>query len=183
MTNNKSYSQKYAMHFGTYMGIFWTLKFILFPLGFEIPFLMLLYICLTCAVPFMGYFYVRSYRDRTCDGTISFSHALIFSILMYMFASLLASVTHYIYFAFIDGGYIINEYSSAIEQLMSNTPGMENEKDALQTMIGELKSLTPIDITLQCLSSDIILCSIISVPTALFARRVKKNTDITDNAQ
>lgn len=183
MTTNKSYSQKYAMHFGTYMGVFWTLKFILFPLGFEIPFLMLLYICLTCAVPFMGYFYVRSYRDRTCDGSISFSHALIFSILMYMFASLLASVAHYIYFAFIDGGFVVTEYGNVLNELMSNTPGMEVEKEAITNMISELKTLSPIDITFQCLSSDIILCSIISVPTALFAMRKKKNIDISENAQ
>ena len=30
------------MHFGTYMGIYWILKFILFPLGFHIPFLSLI---------------------------------------------------------------------------------------------------------------------------------------------
>ncbi len=30
---NRSYLQKYAMHFGTYMGIYWILKFILFPAG------------------------------------------------------------------------------------------------------------------------------------------------------
>ena len=44
MTENRSYLQKYAMHFGTYMGIYWILKFILFPLGLHIPFLSILFV-------------------------------------------------------------------------------------------------------------------------------------------
>jgi len=39
MTENKGYLQRYAMLFGTYLGGFWILKFILFPLGLTTPFL------------------------------------------------------------------------------------------------------------------------------------------------
>ena len=94
------------MHFGTYMGIYWILKFILFPLGFHIPFLSLLFVILTLAVPFIGYHYVKMYRDKICGGSIQFSHAVLFTIFMYMFASLLVAVVHYIYFQFIDHGFI-----------------------------------------------------------------------------
>lgn len=80
------------MHFGTYMGIYWILKFILFPLGFHIPFLSLLFVILTLAVPFIGYHYVKMYRDKICGGSIQFSHAVLFTIFMYMFASLLVAV-------------------------------------------------------------------------------------------
>ena len=83
------------MHFGTYMGIYWILKFILFPLGFHIPFLSLLFVILTLAVPFIGYHYVKMYRDKICGGSIQFSHAVLFTIFMYMFASLLVAVAHY----------------------------------------------------------------------------------------
>ncbi len=77
------------MHFGTYMGIYWILKFILFPLGFHIPFLSLLFVILTLSVPFIGYHYAKMYRDKICGGSIQFSHAMLFTIFMYMFASLL----------------------------------------------------------------------------------------------
>ena len=43
MTESRSNLQKYAMHFGTYMGVYWILKFILFPLGLSIPFLLFLF--------------------------------------------------------------------------------------------------------------------------------------------
>ena len=88
MTENRSYLQKYAMHFGTYMGAYWILKFILLPLMFAIPFFQLLYVILTLAVPIIGYYYVKIYRDKVCGGAIQFSHAVLFTIFMYMFASL-----------------------------------------------------------------------------------------------
>ena len=96
------------MIFGTYMGLFWILKFILVPLGLTSPFLLLLFICLTICVPFMGYYYTKLYRNRVCDGSITFFHAWLFNVFMYVCASLLTSAAHYVYFAFIDQGYILN---------------------------------------------------------------------------
>ena len=127
MTENRSYLQKYAMHFGTYMGIYWILKFILFPLGFHIPFLSLLFVILTLAVPFIGYHYVKMYRDKICGGSIQFSHAVLFTIFMYMFASLLVAVAHYAYFQFIDHGFIINSYIQLWDELMTRFDGKSRD--------------------------------------------------------
>ena len=63
MTENRGYTQRYAMLFGTYMGGFWILKFILFPVGLSVPFLLFLFMGLTLCVPFMGYYYARMYRN------------------------------------------------------------------------------------------------------------------------
>ncbi len=49
MTENKGYLQRYAMLSGTYLGGFWILKFILFPLGVTVPFFIFLFIGLGCA--------------------------------------------------------------------------------------------------------------------------------------
>ena len=76
MAENKGYMQ-YAMLFGTYLGGYWILKFILFPLGLTIPFLSFLFVGLTLCVPFMGYYYVRMYRNTVCSGSISFLHSCI----------------------------------------------------------------------------------------------------------
>ena len=113
------------MHFGTYMGIYWILKFILFPLGFHIPFLSLLFVILTLSVPFIGYHYAKMYRDKICGGSIQFSHAMLFTIFMYMFASLLVAVAHYAYFQFIDHGFIINSYIQLWDELMTQLVRIE----------------------------------------------------------
>ncbi len=178
MTENRAYMQKFAMHFGTYMGVFWILKFALFPLGFKIPFLMILFFCLTMAVPFMGYFYVKSYREKICGGSISFSHACIFTIFMYLFASLLASVAHYVYFAFIDNGYVIETYTAMLNQLFDTNPVMGADKELFMEALDELRAMNPINITLQLLSSDVMFCSILAIPTALFVMKRAKSKPI-----
>ena len=103
MTNYKPTLQECAMRYGTGMGLLWAFKFMLFPLGLRIPFLQLLFIVLTIGVPFLGYIFAKKFRERHCDGSITFSRAFLFTTFMYMFASLFVAVVHYIYFRYIDG--------------------------------------------------------------------------------
>ena len=176
MTENRSYLQKYAMHFGTYMGIYWILKFILFPLGFHISFLSLLFVILTLAVPFIGYYYVKIYRDKVCGGAIQFSHAVLFTIFMYMFASLLVAVAHYIYFQFIDHGFIFNALADFWNQAIEQSPALQENKELMKDMFDadKINSLSAIDITMQMLSSDVFFGSILAIPTGLMVMKKAK---------
>ncbi len=159
MTENRGYMQRYAMLFGTYMGGFWILKFILFPVGLSVPFLLFLFMGLTLCVPFMGYYY-----------------AWIFTVFMYMFAALLAAVAHYIYFRFIDHGYVINTCETMVDTLaQSNMPGMDSYIATYQEALETARLLSPIDITLQMISSNVFWGSILAFPTALFVMRRKKD--------
>lgn len=72
MTNYKPTLQECAMRYGTGMGLLWAFKFMLFPLGLRIPFLQLLFIVLTIGVPFLGYIFAKKFRERHCDGSITF---------------------------------------------------------------------------------------------------------------
>lgn len=175
MTENRTNIQKYAMHFGTYMGIFWIFKFAIFPLGFNIPFLSLLFILLTLAVPFVGYYYTKTYRDKFCAGVISFSHALLFTIFLYLFASMLTAVAHYVYFQYIDGGFVVQSYENLWNQLMTTSPGLIENKEIIKEIIQTARSLTPIDITFQTLSGDVIWGCVLAIPTALVVMRKAKN--------
>lgn len=171
MTENKGYIH-YAMSFGTYLGGFWILKFTLFPLGLTIPFLSLLFAGFTLCVPFISYYYVRKYRDTVCNGSISFRHAWVFTVFMYMFAGLLAAMAHYIYFRFIDHGFVVSAYEAQIDLLnRSGIPGMEAYADMFQEALDTAKSLTPIDIAMQSVSWNVFCGSLIALPTALFVMR------------
>lgn len=167
------------MHFGTYMGIYWILKFILFPLGFHIPFLSFLFIILTLAVPFVGYHYVKMYRDKICGGVIQFSHAVLFSIFMYMFASLLVAVAHYVYFQFIDHGFLINSYYELWNKLTTHTPSLAENENIIKETIDSASSLTSINITMQLLSWNVFWGSLLAIPTGLM---VMKKAEPGNNA-
>ena len=81
MAENRGYMQRYAMLFGTYMGGFWILKFILFPVGLSVPFLLFLFMGLTlcmdihrfhvyvcCAACRRGTLHLlQVHRPRICD--------------------------------------------------------------------------------------------------------------------
>ena len=170
--------QRYAMLFGTYMGVFWILKFILFPLGlkYNLPFLSFLFMGLTLCVPFMGYYYLRIYRNQVCGGAINFLPAWLFTVSMYIFSALLTAVAHYIYFRYIDHGFILDTYENLLSSLSaSNVTGIEAYLKQLNEALDAIRALSPIDITFQLMSQNVFYCSLLALPTALFAMRRRKD--------
>lgn len=186
MTENRGHIHKYAMHFGTYMGIFWILKFILFPLGIEIPFLQLLFLALTIAVPFLGYYYARMFREKICGGSITFFQSWFFTLLMYIFASLLTAVAHYIYFRFLDHRYLYDTYSKIVQEAKAlKVTGTEEMLTQFENALGVLGDFTPIELTMQLISQNVFYGSIPAIPTALLVMKKPKNSGIlhTKNEQ
>lgn len=170
---NKAFLQKYAMRFGTFMGIFWIAKFFLFPLGLEMPVLQYLFIALCIYVPFLGVKLAKKYRDSVCGGEISFSHAWIFIIFMYLFASLLTSVGHYIYFQFIDGGYIASTYQMILQQVEKDvTPDLKDMIVQTKEAISVFASLRPIEIVMHLFSQNMLYCSLIAIPSAFIVKKI-----------
>lgn len=167
--------QKYAMHFGTFMGVYWILKFILFPVGLTVPFLFFLYVGLTIGIPFMGYYYAKMYRNKICGGFIEFGHAWMFLMAMFMFAAILTSAAHFIYFRFIDNGHIVSVYQGMINTMSAiEVSGTAVDVSQLQEAIELFSALTPIDITLQMLSLNIIIGGFLSLIIALFVQKTPK---------
>lgn len=171
MGTEKTTTRQYAMQLGTYMGVFWVLKFMLFPMGLTTTFLMMLFFGLTLCVPFMGYRYARLFRDQVCSGQISFLRALGFTVLMYVFASLLAAVCHYIYFAFLDGGYVLDTIESALQHVEAQgVEGTETYISAISEALALARLMTPVDIVMQLLWQNVFYCTLLSLPTALLVQ-------------
>ena len=99
---------------------------------------------------------------------------MLFTIFMYMFASLLVAVAHYAYFQFIDHGFIINSYIQLWDELMTNTPALIENKEVIKETIDTARSLTSINITMQLLSWDVFWGSILAIPTALMVMKKAK---------
>lgn len=177
MTENRGNLQQYAMLFGTYMGGFWILKFILFPLGLTVPFLLFLFWGLTICVPFMAYYYVRMYRNHACGGSISFFHGWIFTIFMYMFAALLAAVAHYVYFEYIDQGFVCNTIENVLnEGIRQNILPNNSTLTMYKEYINELRSLSSIEICMQLMSMNVFYGSLAAIPIALFVMKRPPST-------
>lgn len=176
MTQNQPISlQQTAMYFGTLMGIFWIIKFTFLPLGFTIPLLQLLFVLLTFFVPILGYLYARKFRNRYCGGSITFSRAFAFTVLMYLFAALLAAVAHYIYFRYIDNGFLIDSYIGQLEAMKPTaTEELKESIDQFIEGFSLISSLSPIQLTFQLISQNFLYGTLLALPTALLVMRRKR---------
>ena len=167
--------QEHAMRYGTLMGIFWVFKFMLFPMGMHHPVLLMAFFLLTLIVPVVGFFFARQYRDRECEGTISFSKAFGFTCFMYLFATIFTAMAHYIYFRYLDNGLIISTYQDMLNQMEGMAVGsMKDSIGQFQQALDIISMLSPLEIALQLISQNIFYCSLLAIPTALIVKRNKK---------
>ena len=157
------------------MGIFWMFKFIFLPLGFSIPLLQLFFILCTLFVPILGYLYARKFRNTYCEGTISFSRAFLFTACMYIFAAMLTAVGHYIYFQFIDQGFLM--YRQQLNEAKAMVQGeLATSIDQIMIAFDTVAALTPIQLTFQLISQNVFYGVLLSLPTALLVMRYRKRT-------
>ena len=176
MTDQRKNFQEAAMRYGTMMGIFWTLKFVLFPMGMQSPLLLMAFFLLTLIVPVAGFFLVRQYRDRECGGVLSFSRAFLFTSFMYLFAALFATIAHYVYFRYIDGGLIVNTYQDMLTQMEAiATADMKASLDQFQQALDIIAALSPLEISIQLITQNVFYCTLIALPTALLVKRNPQN--------
>ena len=175
MTEKKRTFQEDAMRYGTLMGIFWTLKFVLFPMGMQSPLLLMAFFLLTLIVPVVGFFLVRQYRDRECEGVLTFSRAFLFTSFMYMFAALFVTIAHYIYFKYMDNGLIVGTYQEMLTQMNElATPETKASIDQFQQALDVISTLSPLEICIQLITQNIFYCTLLALPTALLATRNSK---------
>ena len=175
MTEKKRIFQEDAMRYGTVMGLFWTAKFVLFPLGMQAPLLLMTFFLLTLIVPVVGFFLVRQYRDRECGGVLNFSRAFLFTSFMYVFAAMFVTIAHYIYFRYMDNGLIVNTYQDMLTQMQGvATAEMKASLDQFQQALDIIASLSPLEISIQLITQNIFYCTILALPTALLVMRKPK---------
>ncbi len=170
MGENKSVLVKGAMMFGLALGIYWIFKYIFFIWGFSLPVMSSVYWGFTCLVPFIAYRMTIQYK-RMADGQISFFHAWQFGVLLYTFAALVVSLMHYIFYRYLaPPDFLANAFNQTIEMLKQSKvdPKMLDE-------IGEMH-ITPIQMVIQGIFSNIFYGVVFSLPVAIFAYRKRDDS-------
>lgn len=186
---------QHAMHYGTSMGIFWIISFAIFVAACYTPSLFTLFVITLLAVPVLAWWMARDFRDKIMGGYIHWVHAWSFTTFIFLFAGLLAGVAHYIFFAFIDHGVImdlgISYYTDALKQVQEGTGNFgetfataEAAEQKTQVvamleqiidMLKKLKITSPINLAINIFTSNIFYGSIISLVVALIVQKKPKN--------
>lgn len=170
MAPQRNAMQQMSMLYGTYMGIFWIAKFVLFPMALVAPLCGFLFMVFTCAVPVIAYFMTRHFRDRYCAGELSFFSGLVFCFQIFLYASVLTAMAHFIYFKFIDHHFIYDNMTALID-VYKNEAALKSQVENIKHALNVFNALSPIELAMQLLSQNVFYGIILSMPIALLTMR------------
>ncbi len=170
MTTREEYEQikAFARIDGAIMGVMWIISFACFIAQFYMPLLNMAALIFGVASIIVSAIRLRNFRDNILDGVISYWRAYGYSLLTYFYAALLLAAAQYIYFQFIDHGFLLNQYTA-----MTSSPEFKSmmtlygiKADEMKLTMDTIATLRPIDIALQFLTTNLFFGIVISWPMA-----------------
>lgn len=156
-----------AMSYGFFLGIFWIVKYIFYMFSMRFSYLVVIYWGMSLVVPYLAYLLTKRYREDL-GGVISFSQAWRFGVLIYLFAAMLVSVMHYVFYRFVAPPDFL---SSAVEQTIASLKQMQVDSKVISSI--ESMNFSPIHMALQGILNNIFYGIILSLPVAALVCRRK----------
>lgn len=177
--SNINYRQvrAFAAQYGTIVGLMWIVSFSFFIIGLSQPLISNLSLLFGLLSIFAAISLVRKFiREVT---PLNFWQSWRMSTFIYMYAALLMAAAQFIYFRFIDNGFLINTYMETIQKpeaitMMQNMMPGEDIKAITEQAIDLLRNITPIQLTFEFLIYNLLLGIILSIPTAGFSAAIGK---------
>ena len=177
MATREEYEQlkAYARTDGAIVGGLWILSFAFFIGDFYNPLLGFLSLIVGAYSLVFASMRLRRYRDTALNGVISFRRALFYSMMIYFYAALLMAAAQFIYFQFIDQGFLMDMYRQQLNETMQMVQGdLANSMEQIMIAFDTVAALTPIQLTFQLISQNVFYGIVLSLPTALLTMRYKK---------
>lgn len=164
MKEDKSLLVRFAMSYGLNMGIYWLFKYLIFIFSLHWEILNMVYWGFTFLVPLIAYIFTLRYKQEL-GGRIGFWHAWQFGVLLYLFAGLIVSLLHYVFYRYIASPDLIsNAYKEGLSLLKTM-----NISSEVQKMIEKMPVPTPIMMVFSQLLNNLFYGVVFSVPVALLA--------------
>ena len=115
------------------------------------------------------------FRDYGREGLISFRRGYAYTIFVFFYGGVLFAIAQYLYFAFMDNGFLLSQFSKMIateeaRQMLQQYGMTQMVDESLQ----EMASTRPIDYALYMLTVNISLGFILGVPISLVMQRTVK---------
>ena len=140
------------------------------------PLLGILSLVLIVVSPFYAASRLRHFRDYAREGTISYMRAYGYTVMTYFYAGLLLAVAVFVYFNFMDNGYLLEQISKMMNteesQQVIKMYGLTT--DQMKQALEELAALRPIDYALNILTIIISTGFLLGLPTAAVMQKVKR---------
>ena len=176
-SSNDGYRQftAFARIDGAIIGVMWVVSFFCFIGNLQMPMLGLAGMAIGIYSIILAAMRLRKFRDRILGGRISFGKATLYSIMTYFYATILMAVGQYVYFQFIDQGYMVNQTIAMLSmpetaKVVTEVYGMD-PKQMIAILQATMGTIRPIEIAFQFLTLNVILGIIISVPVGALMRK------------
>lgn len=158
---------------GAILGAVWIVSFALCIAGMKYPGLSLSGTLIALASPFVAVSRLVKFRDYALNGVISFGRSMAYYILLFFYASLLMALAQYIYFAYLDNGFVVSYYVNTMNlpeaRQMVTAAGMTG-KD-IDNVITQMRETTPIMLALNIMTMNITIGVMLSPLVALMTKR------------
>lgn len=162
----------FARQDGALLSVLWIASFACYIYGMQSPVVGLAAMAMIVLTPFFVSSRLRHFRDYGREGIISVMRGYGYSVLVFFYAGLLLAAAQYVYFAYIDHGYLVSKISEAIAspegQQAIQQMGMAADVEQGMASLAEMR---PIDYALNILSVNIIVGLLLSIPIAFIMAR------------
>ena len=154
------------------LSLLWIGALLCYVWGLTNPTMGLLAMLLAIASPFFAASRLRHFRDYAREGIISFRRGYAFTVMTFFYAGLLMAVAVFVYFAYIDKGYLMMKYSEMIHsEELQQTLDMYGMRGQMEQGLRELNNMRPIDFALNMLTINIMTGFLLGLPIAALAQR------------
>lgn len=180
LNNNTSKSRAYAMEYGTFLGLSWSIIFLLYTTSIinNNFLLMLLSSIMHISLPLFSFYLSWRYSTKIIIQNLSWLQSWSFAFMMYVYASLLTGAVEFIYFKYFDNGalfYSIKSmaYDNDMFEIYKNA-GMENYVITLRESVDAILQISTIDLTLSLFNQNIFTGMILSIPCMIIIKKLHK---------
>jgi hypothetical protein len=112
------------------------------------------------------------FRDFGLEGLISFRRGYAYSVLVFFYGGVLFALAQYLYFAYMDNGYLLTQFSKMVSsdeaRKVLQQYGMTEMMDE---SLREMSTIRPIDYALNMLTVNISLGLILGIPISMVMQR------------
>ena len=167
----------FARQDGALLALLWVAIFLLYIIGVSNQMLGLAAVLLLFYLPFFVGERLKKFRDYGREGLISFRRGYVYTILVFFYGGILFAVAQYLYFAFMDNGFLLSQFSKMVTseegKALLQQYGMQQMVDE---SLHEMASIRPIDYALNMLTINICLGFILGLPISLVMQRTHRKS-------
>lgn len=162
----------FARQDGALLSLLWIGSFACYIKGLSSPMLAFAAVLLVTLSPFFAASRLRHFRDYAREGFITFKRGYAYTVMSFFYAGLLMAAAIYVYFEFMDNGYLLNVYSTLMESAdmkrMLEASGM---KEQMTQGLQDLYEMRPIDYAVNMLTAIITAGFVLGLPIAAIFKR------------